>query len=220
MTRTTRAMLAALAALMLGAVPASAQNVTFTLLDIQGLVIGNKVTVDAASGEEHGITVPAPFSILVPTDDRIDLYVEAPAPPHDTFYKVSFVTKDEQLIENVQFVPMTVGMGDPEARRATLVQLLAEKVFPMAVANYPQHKYIGWRDIKVGELDAIEVLGEYIDPDWGHMYLRMVGFLNPDAAESVFAVSNISSKLTPITDAEQFPRTRSGVTIGQFKFLK
>ena len=90
----------------------------------------------------------------------------------------------------------------------------------MAVANYPQHKYIGWRDIKVGELDAIEVLGEYIDPDWGHMYLRMVGFPNPDAAESVFAVSNISSKLTPITDAEEFPRTRSGVTIGQFKFLK
>lgn len=219
MKKKALALLAAAATLILGTTFASAQTVTFTLLDIQGLVIGSKVTIDAAYGEKHGVTVASPFSILVPTDDRIDLYVEYASEGKATYYKVSFVTKDEQLIENVQFVPMTIGMGDPEARRASLVRLLTEQVYPTAIAPYPQNKYLGWRDYKVAGMDGIEVLGEYVDPQWGHMYLRVVGYLNPKSDKSVFAVSNISAKLTPIADADEFPSTRSGVTIGQLEFL-
>lgn len=195
-------------------------GVQFSLLEIEGLVVGTTMKIDAAYGAEHGVEVEAPFEFLVPTGDGLAIYVAPAEANNATLIKVTFATEDDQFVENVQFVPMTLGIGDKAERIATLADLLNKQAYPMAIAPYPQNKFIGWRATQISGYDAVEVLGEYIDPDNGHMFLRIVGYLNPDTEHSVIAIANISAAHTPIAEATDFPRTRSGVAMGRMKFIE
>jgi hypothetical protein len=219
-----RLAIAGAAALLLSIGSAAAQDnggptVKFDLINIEGLIVGTTLKVDAAYGETHGVTIKTPFSFLVPTDGGLAIFVENATAENSTYIKVNFATEDRQLVENIQFVPISVGMADRQARLDTMAKLLVEQAFPIVVANYPENNMIGWREASVGGYDSIEVLGEYIDPDIGHMYARVVGYLNPDAPETVMAIANISARFTPIEDPSQFPRTRSGVAMDRFAFI-
>ena len=85
-------------------------SVNFDLLSVEGLWVGKTLTIDQAFAEEHGMPVPAPFSFVVPLSPTKDYLVFVdPAPkPGDAWIKINFATSDRQLIENIQFVHMTV----------------------------------------------------------------------------------------------------------------
>jgi hypothetical protein len=195
-------------------------TVRFDLLNIEGLIVGTTLKVDAAYGQTHGVTIKTPFSFLVPTEGGLAIFVENATAEDSTYIKVNFATEDRQLVENIQFVPISIGLADRQVRLDTLAKLLVEQAFPIVVANYPENNMIGWRETTLGAYDAIEVLGEYIDPANGHMYARVVGYLNTDAPETVMAIANISARFTPIDDPSQFSRTRSGVAMNHFAFIE
>jgi len=199
-------------------------SVKFNLFSVEGLVVGKNISIDAAYGEKHGVPVPAPFTFLVPSADGVVPLYNTATEPGGMLLKVSFATEESigtdnvQLIENLQFVGMTLPMGDPEERMTVLAKLLANDAFSASVADYAENKYIGARKTKIGDYDAVEVVGEYIDPQLGHMYLRIVGIPNPDAPNSIFTIANVVASRIDLQSIDDLARTSSGIGLSRFKY--
>jgi hypothetical protein len=194
-------------------------SVTFNLFSVEGLVVGDTYSIDAAFGEQHGVSVPAPFRFLVPREDGVTPLFQAPNGSDGMLIKVNFATEDRQLIENMRFVTMTLPLGDGADRLTVLARLLANDGFNQAVATYPENEYIGAREIKIGDYDAVEVVGKYIEPQLGLMYLRLVGIPNPGGAASIYAVINVVASRVELQSIDDLARTRSGTALRFFEYL-
>ncbi len=51
------------------------------------------------------------------------------------------------------------------------------------------------------------------------MYLRIVGILNPDSTEGVFAISNLVASHVDIQNIDDLSRTLSGTALRFFKYI-
>ena len=224
--RNVRLVLCLILASLLPALSAMADDkkpsATFDILSVEGLVIGKTLTIDKAFGEQHGIPVPTPFSVVVPLSPTKEYEVFAdPAPkPGKAWIKISFATSDRQLIENVQFVNMTVPMGEVEPRLRAAARALVDEGLPDMFKGKANPGRDAVRVIKIGDYDAVEVIAHYDDPEVGTMYGRMVGILNPDGPDSVVAIANVVLSRVPVKTADDFARTRGGVLLANFKYLK
>lgn len=200
-------------------------SVKFNLFSVEGLVVGKNISIDAAYGEKHGVPVSAPFTFLVPQSDGVVPLYNTATEPGGMLLKVSFATEESigtqnvQLIENLQFVGMTLPMAEPEERLTMLAKLMANDVFSASIGDYAENKYIGTRQTKIGDYIAIEVIGEYIDPQLGHMYLRIVGIPNPDSPNSIFTISNIVASRLNLQNINDLVRTSSGTGLSRFKYI-
>ena len=76
------------------------------------------------------------------------------------------------------------------------------------------------RKIKVGVYDTVEVMGSYNDPSQGRMFYRMVAKLNPISPNCVMALGTVVEKVLKVPSWNDMAKTRSGVTIQRFKYLK
>lgn len=221
---TTR-LAAALLALVLSATPAVAQDskpkVKFNFFEVTegNLVIGKTFKIDAAYAAEKQIEVKAPFRFLAPTGDDFLARLQA-TPGKDTFVKIAYATPDKQFIENFQFVPMDVAMGDEEERVQAAANLLASDGFAMVVRGYEKSKRDGVRKTTVGKYTAVEVFGRYIDPDVGLVYTWLVGILHPKQADGVLMVANVADKQLPLKNPDELKsKTRAGAMLTTFRFL-
>ncbi len=194
-------------------------SVTFNLFSLEGLVVGDTYSIDGAFSEKNGVPVPAPFRFLVPREDNVTPLFTLPDASGGLMIKVNFTTEDRQLIENLLFVNMRLPMVEREERLTILARLLANDGYKQAVSDYPQNEYIGARETKVGDYDGVEVVGKYIDPQLGLMYLRLVGIPNPNGVESVFAISNIVASRVQLESVGDLARTRSGTALRHFEYL-
>jgi len=203
------------------AVPAqeAGGSITFNLLSVEGLVVGTTMTIDADFGTEHDVAVPAPFSFLVPTADDVRELVDPAPKPGDALVKINFATDDLELIENLQFVPMTLPMTAPEERLQALAQLLAEDGFSMAVAGYENYTRDIVRLTEIGDYQGVEVIGRVDSPDLGLIYIRLVGIPNPAGPDGVFAIANVVAARQLLPSPDDFPQTRGGTALKNFRYL-
>ncbi len=198
----------------------------FSLFEINGLVITSKYNINQAFGERFGLTIPASFSVDVPKPNDVTTFLNPGSGDDGLQLKIDFVTGDEntelserQLIENQRFVTMILPVGDPEERLKNLARLLANDGFNSAVAGFEESEYIGARGVKVGDYDAVEVVGKYIDPSIGLLYVRLVGIPNPDSENSIFSVANIVADKFDLSSLDDLALTASGKTLDSFKYL-
>ena len=196
-------------------------SITFNLLSVEGLVIGKTLTIDKAFGDQHGLKVPKPFSFVVPLsqDKTYDTFVEPAPKPGEAYIKLNFATPDRQLIENIQFVNMTVPMGETQERLKLAAKTLGDRGLAMVMAGKANPGRDLVRTIKIGDYDAVEVIGHYEEANLGKMYTRLVGILNPDGMDSVAAISNIVLSRVPVETIDDFAKTRSGALLLNFKYL-
>ena len=225
MTRAlTGGLICTLLGLALAAFPAMADDqkptIQFNLPSVEGLVIGKTITIDQAFGEKNEIAVAAPFSFVVPLslEKAYEVFVEPAPKPGDAYIKINFATPDRQLIENIQFVGMTIPMGDLEQRLNVVAALLGDKGLAQMLAGKSNAARDGVRAIKIGGYDAVEVIGHYEDESLGKMYARLVGILNPNAPDSVAAISSLVLSQVQLHTVDDFARTRSGALLSNFKF--
>jgi hypothetical protein len=225
MTRAlTGGLICTLLGLTLAAFPARADDqkpsVQFNILSVEGLVIGKTITIDQAFGEKNGVSVAAPFSFVVPLslEKAYEVFVEPAPNPGDSYIKINFATPDRQLIENIQFVGMTIPMGDPEQRLKVVANLLGDKGLAQMLAGKLNPARDGVRAVKIGDYDAVEVIGHYEEEGLGKMYARIVGILNPNAPDSVAAISNVVLSRVPLQTVDDFAHTRGGVLLSNFKY--
>ncbi len=198
----------------------------FSLFEVEGFVISDSYTIDKSFAERFELSVPVPFTIDVPRQDNVTTFLNPGDGTDDMQLKIDFVTGDKDtelsdrlLIENQRFVTLTLPMGPAEERLQTLARLLANDGFNRAVAGYEQNEYIGTRGTKIGDYDAIEVVGRYVDPAIGLLYVRIVGIPNPDGETSIFSVSNVVADRFDLTGPDDLSLTGSGKTLASFEYI-
>ncbi|MBN9671300.1 hypothetical protein [Roseibium aggregatum] len=194
-------------------------TVKFNLLSVEGLVVGKTVRVDEAFASRHGLAVPAPFSFLVPTEDDVVVLMDQAPGRGSAFVKLNFITKDRKLIENIQFVPMTLKLATTQERLNAVGRLLAGTAFQRAVANHAKPTRDLVRAVRIGDYNGVEVIGSYEDAVEGKMYLRIVGILNPNSRDGIVAIANVVASRLDLPAPNDFPRTRGGVLLKNFRFL-
>jgi hypothetical protein len=225
---------ATLAAAILGflpgaAAPAVAQenqaSFKINLFSAEGFVVSDIYSIDAEYGQTNQIEVPAPFRFKIPRRDGITPFFETGV-PGGMLIKVHFTTGDRETaeqdrtyLENLQFIGMTLPLVEPEERINILARMLANEAFDNVTANYEQKEFIGARMAKLGEMDVVEVLGKYIDPELGLMYARIIGMPNPDAEQSIFVVANIVADRFELQSPNDLALTSTGKAIASFEYL-
>ncbi len=197
-------------------------SITFNLLSVKGLVVGKTVTIDGAFAEKHGRPVPAPFSFVVPLSPTKTYETFVETPPKlggESWIKLSFATPERELIENIQFVNMRVPMGEVKARLEAVAAVLVKNALPGVFKGRTNTGRDTVRAIKIGDYDAVEVIGHFDEPKLGKMYARLVGILNPDGPDGVVAIANIVLSRVPVKKPDDFAETRGGATLAHFKYL-
>ncbi len=223
--------IAALIALLFFANPAIAGedgfSFKFNLFSVDSFVITDNYTIDEGFGQRNDVEVLAPFTFKIPRQDNVTPLFTTGSGSGGMIIKVNFTTgekdadiSERQFIENIQFVSMVLPLGEPEERIAVLTRLLSNDVFNSATADYEQKEFIGSRNAKIGDLDVVDVVGRYIDPDLGLVYVRLVGILNPNSPDAIFSVSNILGERFEFTNLDELEFTGGGKTLSSFEYIQ
>ncbi len=209
--------------------PAFAQGTTPDLkldfITVDELPQGRKVLINTGYALKFNVPVPEAFSIFVPEVEGITAFPETADSPDVPLFKVTYVGKDSEnpdnifLVENIMFFNMDIALGPLEKRINELGQFLAQQVFPSITSSFEQANYIGGGAIKIGELDAVEIIGSYQDPQNGEMGVRIVGVLHPNSADGVFSISNIVTKFYSLTGPNDLALTTTAALMREFTYL-
>ncbi len=198
----------------------------FDLFSVEGFVVSDNYTIDENFGQRNDVEVLAPFTFKIPRQDNVTPLFTTGSGSGGMIIKINFTTGDKdtdiserQFIENMQFVSMVLPLGDPEERIAVLTQLLRVDVFNSATADYEQKELMGSRNAKIGDLDVVDVVGRYIDPDLGLIYVRIVGFPNPNGPDAIFSVSNILADRFDFTSLDDLEFTGGGKALSSFEYI-
>ncbi len=223
--------IASLLALIFFSTPAFASedgfSFKFNLFSVEGFVVTDNYTIDEDFGQRNDVEVLAPFTFKIPRQDNVTPLFIIGSGSGGMIIKINFTTGDKDtdinernFIENTQFISMVLPMGEPEERIAVLTQLLRTDAFNGATADYEQKELMGSRNAKIGDLDVVDVVGRYIDPDLGLVYVRIVGFPNPDSPDAVFSVSNILAERFDFSSLDELEFTGGGKTLSSFEYIQ
>ncbi len=200
----------------------------FNLFEVDEFVVSDIYNFGKARAQDLGRPINAPFTFKVPRQDNVTPLFETGSEAGGMIVKINFATggkdipiAERQLIENLQFIPMTLPMDDDlDTRMQNLTNLLINDAFPQVTRNRDQVEYIGARRTKIGDMDAIDAVGKYVDADLGTLYVRITGFVNPDGVDAVYSVVNLVASRYKITNLDQLFLTGSGKTIESFEYIQ
>jgi hypothetical protein len=199
---------------------AANEDVELTIPVVKGAVVGKPFRIDRAFGQQNSLRVRAPFSSYVPISKEFETQVVNAPKPGNAYIKFNFTTPDNQPLENVQFIEMTIPMTHRRDRMRMAARLLGGDGFKMAVTGREKAQRDYVRSRTIGPYDAVEVIGRYEDPQLGLVFVRLVGILNPNDQDSVFAIANIVASKVPINAPEDLANTRSGAVISKLTYLR
>lgn len=219
------------ASLVVAASPSRAQGasgeISFNLFQIEGLTISDIFVFDDAFGEEYGIDVPVPFSVRVPWDSRILRIVDG-KPSGGAFVKFTFgledVSTDERvLLENLQVTTVTIPLyadhDDPAlARQRSAVVLARDHVFPRFARDHESLEILTIEALTIGEVAAVQLIGQFVTPDLGPMLLRAVILPHPEQEPSLIAVAMINLTLVPVHDRETLSKSLTGRILTSWEY--
>ena len=177
--------------------------------------------VDQAFSKKYGVPVAAPFQLTAPTDESYKMIAQAAPKPGNAIIKVNYGTHDNKFLENVQAISTTIRMVDPEQRLKITAKLISEQVFLAMVRGHQNAKKLGLRKLKIGPYVAAELIGSYVTKEFGPMYIRIVGILNPKGPASILTVANIVAAHVTIKTANGFvEKIKSGGAMTTFRYLE
>ncbi|MCC2095522.1 MAG: hypothetical protein KDJ29_01440, partial [Hyphomicrobiales bacterium] len=177
------------------------------------------IRVDKVFGKKFGAEVEAPFEISIPVSPDLQELANPAPKPGTALLKVNFATKDNRLVENIQFQPMSLRLAPQEQRLKILARFLAVQVFPQAVKGAVNSRRLGVRKVVINGIASAELLGFWESPSEGRMLLRIVGIPHPKRATGIFAVANIVAKRLVVPTPDHLPRTRTGAVLRYFRYL-
>ena len=192
-------------------------SIQFNFLNIEGFSGGTRFVLDDAYEQNAGRPIPARLELIVPMAN--DYYrVLLDNQPSGGMVKIAFATKDRVLIDSVHIIGATIPMGPIKDRLTQFAGLMRDTAFPASVQGMGNPKLLGLRDYQMGAYPAVELVGTYVDPNLGPMYLRILGVPHPQKAESIFIIMNINASLEPLENISDLPKTLSGRTVSSVKF--
>lgn len=198
-----------------------------SLFDVEGFTISKTINLDVDfAAENKGLEILAPFKISIPQQTGITPLYDVGNGTNDEILKISFATGDREtpmeerkLVENIRFVSMWLPLGDQAERLDNLANLVKNHIFVAATDGYEEIQYIGAKSSTLGDLVVIEAVGQYVDPSIGLMLLHVIGYPNPDDANSIFAVSSIVADMFEFSTFDDLTLTGGGRTLASFEYL-
>lgn len=189
-----RVMGLALAVLAASFVPAAAQqieaegSVTVTPFEARGITLSTIYTVDAAFADKHGVDVPAPFSLAAPRRDAQQILAQA-KPPGGGPIKIYFTTADEErkIYSSLQILTYTLKTDDPQ-KRLEVGQHLATEVLKSLGATEDTRVNVT-RNVTIGDLPAVEVVGNFENNDNDRLLVRLVALAKPETSNGIIGVA-------------------------------
>ena len=201
-------------------------SIRITLFEANDVVISDTIRIDQKFAETYGVNVEAPFKIDVPRQENVTPLYEPGDSPDSALLKINYTTgnkdtpiEQRSLIENIQFVGMTIPMGDVEKRVAIMTDLIINQAIPTALQGYEDAEFLGALRRQIDGVEVIDTVGQYTDPNLGQMYLHVVGYLKPDNENSVFAVANVVGARFDLKSLDDLALTATGETIDSFRYL-
>jgi hypothetical protein len=108
---------------------------------------------------------------------------------------------------------------DLDARMQNLTNLLIQQAFPQVSRGRKGVEYIGARRTQIGNIDVINAVGQYEDPELGRLYVRITGFAHPNQPQSIYSVVNLVASRYDMTNLDQLFLTGSGKTLSSFEYV-
>jgi len=199
------------------AAPALAQSssVSIGTANVEGLVVGQRFSLDAAFSQEHDKEIPAPFEFVAPTSGDHRNYV-APATGFGII-KAFFLTPDERIMSNIQFMPYVVDQGELEERLDWSRPVL-KQIFEMHVPEGAQSVVDGVRATEVGPYPAIEAIGRFDSGDDGTLVIRVVAIPNPSSEHGMAAVILANVNVLEISEVSEVYNTIASKALSTFRY--
>jgi hypothetical protein len=168
-----------------------------------GITLNKVYTIDNDFGRKYGKNIQAPFKILLPVVSEFQTLLAVPPSNDATVLKITFATLDQELIENVLFVPFSAPLLDIDKRIAITAKLLSEQGFAMASAGKTNPEKLAVVKTEVEGTTVIVVIGRYMDPQWGPMWVRIAGYLSPNSEYCMALIMNINPRLSTADSSEK-----------------
>lgn len=184
---------------------------------------------DDAFAAEHDFTLPAPFSITMPTRTGVDMEFLA-NPPGGALMAFIFTSEAtetfaSEYLEVLQFTtPPIPDMSDAEDPTLALTQhletVMLTDFFPNTFGDFPEATIQSVGVIQIGDVsNAVELIGTYYDNRYDdHMLVRAVVMPHPDRPVGITAMSQVSLDVIPVDDAATLAATMGGRILSSFAF--
>lgn len=194
--RTMSFMTAGLALALLSALPtfATAQqaqvegSVNVTPFEARGITLSTIYTVDSAFADQHGVDVPAPFSLAAPRRDSQKILAQA-KPPGGGPIKIYFTTDDseQRIYSSLQIVTYTLKTDDPQ-KRLEVGEYLALEILKSLGATDDTRVNLK-RNVMVGDVPAAEIVGNFENKDGDRLLVRLVALAKPETSNGIIGIA-------------------------------
>lgn len=189
--------LAAMALALITAAPmtASAQEVTvegsvkLTPFEARGIRFSTIYTVDEDFAEEHGITVPAAFSLAAPRREAQQILAQA-KPSGGGPIKIYFATDDaeKRIFSSLQIITYTMKTDDPQKRLEVGDHFAIELLKKLGTTPDTTRLNVR-RKVMIGDLPASEVVGNFVNKDGDQLLVRLVALAKPGTRDGIIGIA-------------------------------
>lgn len=133
------------------------------------------------------------------------------APAEGGIAAFSFHTPERGLVEALHLSTATIPQtGSAQDRLEAFRALLRDEAIPTLSGKLSGLAVETTRNMQVAGLDAVEMTGTASDPAHGPLRWRLLGILNPNGADSFYALAQVATNELPVTGPETFPQSLSG----------
>jgi hypothetical protein len=163
-------------------------SVSITPFEARGITTSTIYTVDSAFADEHGVEVPAPFSLAAPRRESQNVFAQA-KPPGGGPIKIYFTTDDadRRIFSSLQIVTYTVKSDDPQ-KRLEVGQHLAMQVLKKLGATEDTRVNVT-RNVTIGGMPAVEIVGNFENQDGDRLLTRLVALAKPETQHGIIGIA-------------------------------
>jgi len=193
----------------------------FTLFSAKGAVISDRVVVDDAFGEKHGIKIRAPFEFQVPRVKGVKRYARYAKELNGSEIKIIFGTEKQEFIESIQLNGFIVKADQLKERQRQSASYLKNVVWKQITEKQGDRRIDVLRDTTVNDHPAVELIGRYVDireKENGTLLTRLVAVLHEDSDQGIIATINIAKRFVDVSNDEEMAKTASAWMLRSVKF--
>lgn len=164
-------------------------SIKVTPFEARGIKFSTIYTVDADFGQQHGVPVPAAFSLAAPRREAQQILAQA-KPSGGGPIKIYFTTDDaeKRIFSSLQIVTFTLKTDDPQ-KRLEVGDYFAVELLKKLGSNPDTTRLNVRRKVKIGDLPAAEVVGNFVNADGDQLLVRLVALAKPETRDGIIGIA-------------------------------
>lgn len=185
----------------------------------EALVIGRSFRVDEVFEDKVGQAIPARFQLILPKSGSETHSIGVSNLPEGGIVQFNFRDENTQFLESLFVAPLNIPMGPMEERLETLKPHLEAQAPALLRKSYEQVAHSEAKRITVGNLQAVELTGSYLNPSDGASYsYRFIALPHPNKRDSLYVVSHVHQAFADIATPEDHAKTLTGLAMSTFRY--